>query len=66
MLRRKNFPFGPLKHSSDFAKMIATGFDNDEDDRMDEVPCCEKCGHELGQGFMEDWYCVRCEPEEKE
>jgi hypothetical protein len=48
--------------------MISIGFDGDEDDRYDEVPCCGTCGHELGQDLFEDWYCVRCEPktEDKE
>lgn len=46
--------------------MISIGFDGDEDDRYEEVPCCEKCGHELGQDLFEDWYCVRCEPKEED
>ena len=46
--------------------MISTGFDDDEDDRHDEVPCCGTCGHELGQDLFEDWYCGECEPKQED
>jgi hypothetical protein len=45
--------------------MLSIGFPGDEDDRQDDLPCCRKCGHELCQDLLEDWFCGECEPKEE-
>jgi hypothetical protein len=45
--------------------MISIGFPGDEDDRIDEVPCCDECGHEMGEDLFGEWYCVKCAENEK-
>lgn len=42
--------------------MLSIGLPNDEDSQGEEAPCCRKCGHEMGQDWYEEWYCLGCEP----
>lgn len=42
--------------------MISIGFDNDEDDRYEDAPICEKCKHELAVDMFDEWFCEVCEP----
>jgi len=46
--------------------MISIGYPDDEDDRHEEVPFCEKCENEMSLDLWDEWFCEVCsKPEDK-